>query len=91
MSAAIQLDLFSAVAPVVSRWPGDGPYPSEVWRDDGATTIRRFFDGSGWCQCNCAPCRRCGLWHPLGFEWGPGGGDREEAYRCPGGAGWWQP
>lgn len=83
-----QLDLFG-VAPLVSRWPGDGPYQSEVWRDDGATAIRRFFDGKGWCQALCAPCSRCGVWHPLDYEWGPGGGPVARDYRCPLGDGWW--
>lgn len=84
---SLQLDLFGT-APAVSRWPGDGPHPATVWRDDGATTIQRFFDGDGWCQMQCAPCRRCGVWHPIDYEWGGSGASRAEAYRCPHGKGW---
>lgn len=87
---SVQLELFGT-APAVSRWPGDGPHPSTVWRDDGATTIRRFFDGDGWCQMECAPCRHCGVWHPLDIEWGVGGsGRRAEPWRCAHGEGWAQ-
>lgn len=43
----MQLDLFGA-APAVSRYPGDGPFESEVWRDEGdGRQIRRWFDGVG--------------------------------------------
>jgi hypothetical protein len=88
----MQLDLFGA-APMVSRWPGDGPFASKVWRDDGdGTAIRTWFDGTCQCQMHCAPCARCGVWHPLDFEWGTGGdGLREGAWRCPHGAGWAAP
>lgn len=84
---SLQLDLFGT-APAVSRWPGDGPHPSTVWRDDGTTTIRRFYDGVGWCQALCAQCRRCGVWHPLDLEFGTGKLSSLHAMRCPGGAGW---
>ncbi|MFY9350646.1 MAG: hypothetical protein WBL20_17130 [Sphingobium sp.] len=87
----IQLDLFQPL-PLVSRWAGDGPFPSEVWRDNGdGTAIRRFFDGVGWCQTNAAPCERCGHWHPLDYDWGHGDhctGTIQRAYRCSLGAGW---
>lgn len=89
----IQGDLFGA-SPVVSRWPGDGPFPSTVWRqEENGTAIRRWFDGKGWCQALCAPCDRCGVWHPLDHR-----NDHPTHYvptayasamRCPGGAGWW--
>jgi hypothetical protein len=87
MSRSVQLELFGP-APVVSRWPGDGPHPSTAWRDDGATTIRRFFDGDRWCQMLCAPCRPCGVWHPLDLAWDGKGGVRAQPWRCQYGEGW---
>lgn len=83
-----QLEMFGA-APLVARYPGDGPFPSEVWRDEGdGRQIRRWFDGVGWCQMLCAPCKSCGIYHPLDLNWGSNS-YAARASRCPTGQDDW--
>lgn len=93
----MQLDLFGTTL-AVSRWPGDGPFkakPANVWHDrSNGSDVLTWFDGVGHCQAACAPCRHCGVWHPLDpvnhdpVFYSPI--DTAKAYRCPHGEGWWE-
>ena len=76
----VQLDLFER-ARLVSRWPGDGPFAFEWWREEPSPPIGKWFDGVGTCQVALAFCERCQVWHPLNVV---SGEDRYElaSYRC---------